>query len=691
MIQYAIPIFLGAFLLFQVQPVIARCILPWFGGTPAVWTTCMLFFQVLLLGGYAYAHALVSRLHPRGQALAQDALLAVSVGLMVYLMRHWGVPIIPDASWKPTGSNWPVPHILMLLSVSVGLPYLVLATTSPLLQAWFSRTRPGVSPYRLYTLSNIGSLLALLSYPVLVEPTLTMRAQGMVWSAGYLVFVLGYAVCAWGAAQKAEPIISPEETLAGPAPSPARTTRLMWVVLPALASAFLLAVTNQICQEVAVIPFLWVLPLSIYLLSFIICFDSPRWYSRQAYLPALLLILPLVGYTIMQQDHASVKIQVLVYASALFLACMFCHGELVSRRPHPRYLTGFYLAVSVGGALGGLFVALLAPLLFKRFYELHVCVLALWVLAVLTVQRRRILGKPMLVFLTLFTFVQPTIMIVRSHDASGRLLSVRNFYGSFRVDDDYSGKPWHQHTLVNGATIHGIQYWNQDKRRQPLSYYSLNSGVGLSILRHPRRVCEPDHSLRIGVVGLGTGTIAAYANSGDYVYFYDINPAIERMARDPRYFTYLSDCPAQVEVTLGDARLSLERELKETGSQRFDILVLDAFSSDAIPAHLLTREAFAIYLAHLRQPDGIIAVHVSNRALDLRRVAWTLADYYHLETVQIVNESDSAVYNSDWILVTSSKRFMRDAQIVRATIARPQTEPLRLWTDDYYNLFQILR
>lgn len=715
MLQYAIPIFCGAFLLFQIQPIIARCILPWFGGTPAVWTTCMLFFQVLLLGGYAYAHWSATRLSPRAQSVSHGVLLGLSVAVMVAQTHGWGVPLLPDASWKPAGAGAPLAHILLLLLVAVGLPYFMLATTSPLLQSWFSRTRPGVSPYRLYMLSNVGSLLGLLTYPFLIEPALAMRQQAMLWSGIYVLFMAGYLVCVAHFARAtrratASPAGREEPGDVGP-DSPADRTahleievaaplwrdRLIWVGLPALASTLLLAVTNQICQELAVIPFLWILPLTLYLLTFIICFDNPAWYSRWVYLPAMMLVLPLIGVIMTRPLETSMRLQITAYVVALFVSCMFCHGEVVARRPHPRHLTAFYLCISIGGAIGGLFVGLVAPLLFARFYELHLALAACWIIGLITVYQWRTLPTTLRQAVTLglvvLTIALPPVYHAKQQ-TSGRppvLMASRNFYGIFRVELRNADRPEARvHTLVHGATIHGIQYESEDMRHKPVSYYSPRSGLGLAILNHPRRLAGLP--LRIAVLGLGTGNIAIYGQPGDSVRFYEINPAVEKMARDPEYFSYLQDSAGQVEVKLGDARLTLERELREQGSQQFDIIAMDAFSSDSVPAHLLTKEAFAIYLRHLRQPDGVIAVNISNRFLDLRPVVWAAADYYHQDARWFVDPGGDGVYCSHWMLLTRSLPLLTNPAVVMEAEAKPKRlRQLRMWTDDYYNLFQILK
>ena len=706
MLQYAAPIFLGAFLLFQVQPLIARYILPWFGGTPAVWTTCMLFFQMMLLGGYAYAHYVSSRFRPRGQVVAQGVVLALALGLLGLMTLVWGIPIIPGASFKPPDGSYPVLRILFLLAISVGLPYFVLSTTSPLLQSWFARSFPGKSPYRLYTLSNIGSLLALLSYPFIVEPALALRAQAGIWSSLFVAFVLLYAYCAvrvWRSCPEGDASgAAGGEACALPdtEPRPALSTRSLWLALPALASILLLATTNQVCQEVAVVPFLWVVPLSLYLLSFIICFDNERWYCRRVYVPLMVVLVPLCAAMLLNRGDQSMKMQIAGYNLMLFVCCMVCHGELVALKPSPRYLTGFYLAVSIGGAIGGLFVGVLAPLAFKGFWELHIALILCWLLGVGTLYYRESIGpavsRRLSYFLMGATLCIPFIpsalnkMNPRLPDA----FVTRNFYGLLKIKVERGKDPTDNvNTLVHGRIIHGYQYTVPELRRVACSYYGVQSGVGLGVLNHPRR-SNPDPSqrdLRIGVIGLGTGSMAVYTNKGDTIRFYDINPEVLHIARDSGYFTYLTDCPGQVDVVLGDARVSLERELQQ-GSQRYDAIVLDAFSSDAIPAHLLTKEAFDVYLGHLRDRDSLLLVHVSNKALDLVPVVYGLADKFGLSAALIEADSDQYTYHSDWVILSRDQGFIDSPEIAEATTHRTGKEKrVGLWTDDYHNLFQILK
>ena len=704
MLAYALAIFFGAFLLFQVQPLIAKFILPWFGGGPAVWTACMLFFQVLLLGGYAYAHLVSTRLSRRTQAVVHLVVLGAAALLL---------PITPAARWKPHGGDDPTWGILMLLTASVGLPYFILSTTSPLLQAWFRLAQPGRSPYRLYALSNAGSLLALVSYPFLVEPALALRTQALVWSAGFCAFGLLCAWCAWGTWESRAEAAATEAAAAETEPErrPGVGLFLLWTALTACGSAMLLAVTNQMCADVAIVPFLWVLPLTLYLLTFILCFQSEKWYYRPVFWVLLGLAIGGMYWLLTQGVDASIKLQIFGFSGGMFICCMVCHGELVQLKPSPRYLTSFYLACALGGALGGAFVSLVAPRVFRAYLELPIAMWMTCLLAMIAfwVHRRPHLKWQRAWWVGLYppAFVAALVVLAvalgrqANETLSGAVSLSRNFYGVLRVVEHYrSDEDRHHFTLQHGRISHGCQYVAEDRRRQPTTYYGEESGVGLAILHLPR------HSgLRVGVVGLGTGTIAAYGQKGDYFRFYEINPAVLRLATSR--FTYLAESGAKCEVALGDARLSLEREPPES----FDVLALDAFTSDAIPIHLLTREAFAVYLRHLK-PDGVLAVHISNRYLDLEPVVNAAADYFGLGDVVIDSESDDdrGIDSATWVLVSKNQAFLSSKEVQRAiekdtededTDEEPAEEPqekeeppprrLVVWTDDYSDLFRILK
>lgn len=684
---YAITILLSSFLIFQVQPLISKYILPWFGGTPGVWTACMLFFQVLLFAGYAYAHFSIHYLAPRAQFAVHAVLMCAALSLL---------PIAPSANWKPHGTDDPTWRILGLLAASVGLPYFILSSTGPLLQAWFSRTRRGASPYRLYALSNVGSVAGLVTYPFVVEPLWTADVQAAIWSWSFVAFALFCMLCAVAMVRAQTP--HAVEVISAGADHPATAehvpptagVRWLWFGLAACASVMLLATTNQVCLDVAVIPFLWVLPLTLYLVSFILCFDHERWYSRPVFLVALALSILGLLHALDKGSEASIVSQITVYFSALFVCCMVCHGELVRLKPSPRHLTSFYLSSSAGGAAGGILVGLIAPLVFHRYIELHLSVMACCLITLAVLYRDRdwfvYRGRPRWVWICLIALVAALgwhLQKLAGHRSPADLEISRNFYGVLRV---YTANPKDSETaarvLVNGRIRHGQQFLADHRRRKATSYYSESSGVGLA-LRYYSRLGPK----RFGVVGLGAGTLATYGERNDYCRFYEINPDVIRLSK--QYFTYVADCPGKVDVILGDARLSMEQEQP----QHFDLLALDAFSSDAIPAHLLTREAFEIYLRQIK-PNGVIAVHVSNKHFNLNPVVDSLAEHFGLKTVTISSKSDDFRGESaaTWMLMTRNPVIFDDPHIQSAIKrdSEPHT-PVRMWTDQYINVIQVLR
>ncbi len=686
MALYALAIFLSAFLLFQVQPIVGRHLLPWFGGTPAVWTTCLLFFQTLLFAGYLYTDRL-SRLSPRKQRRIHTALLLLSALQIVSFVLLFGTPLAPPRQFEPAGSGAPALRILALLAASVGLPYFLLTATGPLLQSWAARLPSPERVWRLYALSNLGSLLALLAYPFVIEPALSLRAQDWIWS---LLFVIAAMALAATASRQTK-----EEMPPSPAPSadghPANP--LLWLALSACGSILLMATTDQMCQEVAVVPFLWVLPLALYLLSFVLCFELPRVPWRP--IASILFILSLVPLMIVLREAARLRapIQIAAFSLTLFSGCLVCHGELYRLRPTPSRLTGFYLTVAAGGALGGLFVAVLAPLLFNGYWEyplgLLFCVALL--IAVLARDHGTLVARNLAVrFLAgaLWLALAVALAIPVKQALESALATSRSFYGVLRVREELPGDPsWHLRSLTHGRIQHGFQYRAPEKRRLPTTYYGEESGVGRAIRSHPRRTAgEP---LRIGGVGLGVGTLAAYVTAADAIRFYEINPDVIALSRgaDPT-FSFLADAPGTVEVVEGDARLSLERELARGRPGRFDILALDAFSSDAVPVHLLTAEAMAVYIAHLRDDDSILAVHVSNRHIRLQPVLAAAAREFGFAAVEAdTNPAGHAASRSVWVLMSRCAAVLALPGI--AEVAVPLTDHGRnvsLWTDDRSSL-----
>jgi hypothetical protein len=707
MAYFAFSIFLSAFLLFQVEPMIAKIILPWFGGTSAVWSTVVLFFQILLTGGYAYAYWLLKR--RRRREVVHLALLGVSLVLMLVLGLAWKSPITPSASWKPEGAASPVWGIFKLLIISVGLPYFLLSANSPLIQAWFDRAFPEKTAYRLYALSNVGSLLGLVTYPVLIEPFLTLTWQGRVWSLAYVIYT---GLAAYGAVKslRMRQVVNPVEEAQPDQPRPAVKLFILWIALAATASILLLAVTSEITQEVAVIPFLWVVPMTIYLLTFVLAFSGERWYSRRIILLLFFAATLLAIWALGRFDDLGTLEQIGIYSLVLFAACMVCHGELYRLRPHPAHLASFYLMVSIGGALGGVLINFVAPYVFKGFWELPIGLALCWlVFMVVTLVSRS--GFPnRWVFVANEVLLVSAIVIasVRSYqqvrsDLVNDLYIQRNFFGVLRVrqKDFYAVIPihlgsigqdiraYHRFELIHGVTVHGFQFHDDALRGLPTSYYGRTSGGGLAILNHPKR----GKGMRIGVLGLGVGTLAAYGQPGDVYRFYEINPAVIRLAQGENgYFTYLTDSQAKVEIVPGDARLSLEQELAAGKPQNYDVLLLDVFSSDSIPVHLLDEESFQVYLKQL-SPEGILAIHISNRRLDLVPVVRTLADHFGLARVLINDLGDGVdTYQSEWMLLARDPALLANPAI--ASHAEPMNgyvSYVRLWTDDYNNLFQILR
>lgn len=689
---FAVAVFVSAFLLFQVQPLISKAILPWFGGTPSVWTTCMLFFQVLLCGGYLYSHLVTSRLTPRQQGLVHGGVLLISLAFL---------KILPSIDWKPTGLESPVWRILTLLLSTVGLPYFVLSTTGPLLLRWFSVAQPATSPYRLYALSNAGSLLALLSYPFLFEPLMRVSTQANAWSLGYLVFAALCVACAMRSISGGVELHSTQEPAAAPSakhekksPAKAIATKSAfgrWLILSMVASTMLLAVTNEVCQDVAVIPFLWVVPLSLYLLSFILCFESDRWYRRGWYSLGTAILALAVCWLQSFGSRTWLPLQLMIYFGCLFSICMLCHGELARLRPSADSLTAFYLTLSAGGAAGGLFVGLLAPLIFPAFWEHSLGMIVSCVIAVIVYFDHRgwLQDGPQpptmwkLLAILLFAGLG-TVFAAAVTSYTNAVAMVRNFYGVLEVQNDTIEDAV---VLRHGRIIHGIQL--NGIPSFPTMYYGYNTGVGKAI----EQLRERKTPLKIGLVGLGAGTLAAYGQPGDTFRFYEINENVTRLAQ--QHFTFLKNCPSTVDVIHGDARLMLENE----SPQEFDLLVLDAFSGDAVPTHLLTAEAAEVYLKHLK-PDGFIAIHISNLHFDLRRVTDGLAEAAKLyaitlETAPVIDRITGAQSliepGSRWVLLSREKSLLESDLYMRflSQNMRPQRDKV-LWTDDFSNLIEVL-
>ena len=681
MLLYALTISLSAFLLFAVQPILAKMILPWFGGSSAVWSTCMLFFQAVLLLGYVYAHWLHQKAAPRVQAWVHIGLLAVSLGAL---------PIFPNPSWRAVNTGHPSLRILGLLAVTVGLPYFLLASTSPLLQAWYARTHQKGLPYRLFALSNFFSMLALLSYPLLVEPNFSVHTQGIAWSAGFAIFAVSCGLTARRSAvgAAASPLPSMEDSPAGTAPS--WPLRLFWLGLAAGASVLLLALTNHLTQDVAAIPFLWILPLSVYLLSFILAFESPRFYHRAIFLPLVVLSLWFMAYRMWSgRAPMGTRPVILLLALALFVCCMVCHGELARLKPHPKYLTGFYVTVSLGGAMGGLFVGLVAPNVFHAYYEFPLgmafCAAVLFLLFAREFWRLPARARYATLALSAAVLCAYGWFLagIMNFMVNPYRLVARNFYGQLRIYDtgDPDKDPDAARELVHGTVNHGEQMLREEFRRMPITYFCPDSGIGRAMR------AQEGAPRRIGILGLGCGTLAAYGRLGDTLHIYEINPLVLQLAYSQ--FTYLSDTPAKVEVSLGDGRLQLEAQ----PPQQFDMLVMDAFSGDSVPVHLLTREAFRLYFGHLKS-DGILAVNITNSFLDLEPVIERAAtDFGKLSYSYRWDppDDDEICFSCSWALVMSPQTLAKHPELSgRAKRLDPHPN-FREWTDDFSNMYRVLK
>jgi len=850
-VLHGLTIFLSAFLLFGIQPMLSKAILPWFGGSSAVWTTCMLFFQVVLFAGYAYSHLLVVRVKASRQGLVHLVVLAVGVlWLAAGLFGDGLAPVLPGSTWKPSADVDPTWQVVLTLAVTIGWPYFVLSTTGPLLQAWYGRSHPGMVPYRLYALSNAGSLLALLGYPFVVEPRWDLVGQGFSWSVLFVVFAVMTAIVAWSSRQVAveelgaeksavDPLpragsppvrtlaviclaagvvtwlwvigiatgrVAIEETLALravtgpglvglcllpagvglwrgrrwgvelargalwlllgvslvawlwqdgpglvgggrafdwsslvqsltpaalagfllwclqlpsmrarfgedplPVPKPVTATvgvRVLWFLLAAAPSVLLLAVTNHVCLDVATVPFLWVVPLALYLVSFIFCFEGDRWYVRPLYLLQAAVLLAAVLVALGEESDLPVSIQVAIFFSTLFVLAMVCHGELARLKPDPGHLTGFYLTISAGGAAGGLFVGVIAPRMFSAYLELHaglalVVVLVLGVLIRDTWQCRRKSRTPVLAASVAWAVLAAGMLFVLGRMVEGTRRDVidvtRNFYGVLRVrDETLPGSDAPIRRLVHGRTFHGLQFLHGPERDEPTSYFGRHTGIGILLSK------ESEGPRRIGIVGLGIGTLSAYSRPGDRLTYYELDPDVHLMAE--KHFGYLESARrrgVELDVVIGDARLSLEQQ----ADRAYDVLVLDAFSSDVVPVHLLTREAFEVYRRHLAA-DGMMALHISSAHFQLQPVVTALAESIGMRSVMVVSAQDLSRGQQAcrWMLLGSGDVLKRlpvlgELETVRRAEEIPRSADSAIlqptsrrvyWSDSFSNPFSIL-
>jgi SAM-dependent methyltransferase len=653
---YAASIFLSATLLFLVQPMTARLLLPRYGGAAGVWVACVMLFQLLLLLGYFYAHWSVHHLDQRQQSLLHVALLAAAT---------WIAWRAPDFLVRANPAR-PFLGIIEAVGLSVGLPYFVLASTSPLLQSWCGTLENRPIPYRLYAVSNMGALLALVAYPFLIEPAWDLAAQSQGWRALYSLFAAFTAAIAIRAAR------APRVQRRPSSPLPL-AGKAFWVVLSACPAALLLAITNELCQSLAPVPLLWIAPLSIYLVTFVVAFDHGRLFP-----PAInrLLVPAALAALIFAYGDSGHNLWMAISCTlgGLFVLAMFCHGELAARKPEGPAASSFYLCIALGGALGAVFVGLLGPAWFSDYFELPVAVAValVLVLRLLFQSVSSVSAAGCAAIVLAFTY-----LVSGLENSGGRLtFNGRNFYGTLSIRET-----GHLRSLIHGKTVHGSQWLAPGgslSQIEPLSYYGPESGAGIALSRSS----TPQ---RVGAIGLGTGSVAAYGRSGDYFRFYEINPLVERIARTQ--FGFLRYSPATVEVRISDARLALESE----SGQDFDTLVLDAFSGDSIPVHLLTREAFESYFRHLK-PDGVLAVHVSNHYLDLAPLVTRQALAFDRQALYITSHGnpERAILPAWWVLVSRNHQWLT-ALATRGTgeFRRPTTS--REWTDQYSNILSVIR
>ncbi len=681
---YTITIFAGALLLFLIQPMIGKRLLPLLGGTPAVWNTCMVFFQVVLLAGYVYAHLLAKLPGVRRQVLVHGLFLGSALV---------SLPIALRGAQAPPAVGSPILWLFAALVASVGLPFFAVSASAPLLQKWFSGTgdRFAGDPYFLYAASNAGSLAGLLAYPLLVEATLPLRAQQLAWSAGYLAF--GAMAVSSGVLLVRRPggaiAQAPGAGTSACGPSPADYLR--WTARALVPSGLMLGATQHITTDVAAVPLLWVVPLAIYLLTYILAFSRRRLISSTV---ASWLLVPIAIGALWGPRHwwdLPISLILGLHLGLLFIASAACHGRLADLRPPPRFLTGYYLAVATGGALGGTFTALVAPAVFESVVEYPLMI----VLAVLLRARPAIGDLPRHVMRGLHVGLDVAVIVpallfrpLQSSWPNARIaLAERTFFGVHWVAvDDVDGDDSGLIGYCQGSTVHGFQ--SVHDRRRPLGYYHDETGIGRLFVQ-----LGADPRLdRVGLVGLGIGTMGAYARPGSHYTFFEIDPAVVGIARDERYFTYLRDMAEPPTIVLGDGRLGLAAE----PDGEFGLIVLDAFTSDAVPVHLLTAEAIDLYFRKLA-PDGLLAAHVTNRHVDLPLLVAGLAADRGLEAWEWIGGADVDEAGHDGRFPTRWFVLARDETAAAPLLAEPswmrvpRIEGAPVWTDDFSNLVSLLK
>ncbi len=725
---FALTTLASAFLLFWIEPLFAKMVLPLLGGSPAVWNTCLMYFQAMLLLGYLYAHLTSRWMGARRQVLMHAGLMVLAIVVL---------PIAVPKGWTPPASDNVIPWLVGLLTIAIGAPFILLAATAPLVQRWLSSTdHPAAkNPYLLYAASNTGSLFGLLGFPFLMEPNVRLSQQAFLWGLGYGLAILLAIACAVSVYRRpAAPAELPATTGEDAAlPSPATRDRLNWIALAFVPSSLLLGVTTYISTDVAAVPLLWVVPLSLYLITFIIVFGrSERKPSRfvglvHAALMASLILVMFWG------SGLSWRNKILLHVAVFFVTALVLHGRLAASRPAPKYLTEFYLWMALGGALGGAFNAIVAPLLFRTIVEYQLVLVAASFLrpswrSGITEELQRMRFAPVSVIPALliggiswlgladnellgvsaklfFSLVAAAMMVALSDNAirfgfsivavfvgsqllakryQPDLLQDRSFFGAYRVEMAHGPA----HRLVHGTTTHGAQFQDSARRRIAVTYYHPSGPVG-------QLFAELNHRLEgrsIGAVGLGAGSVLCYSKPGQEWTFFEIDPLVREIASNPKYFSYLRDCGVTPRIVIGDARLTLAREPE----RKFSVLLVDAFSSDAIPVHLLTREAIKLYERVLAD-DGVLLVHISNKHLNLHPVVAALAKDAGL--VALINEHDpdptyesrQLDYPSDWVALARRSEDLGTLPGDTRWKVLPERPGFQPWTDDYSNVFKVVR
>ncbi len=717
---FATTLFLGSFLMFMVEPMIAKMLLPVLGGAPMVWNTCVVFFQALLLCGYAYAHGATAWLRPKRHALIYALLVTLPLAALPFRIH---------TEWGPSPQSHPIAWLFFVLITSIGPAFFVLSTAASVIQKWFSLTNLNGArdPYFLYAASNLGSLIALAAYPTLVEPALTLDEQALLWAAGYGVFLIFTLTCVATLRheQKDETAVVASATVAGVAPTWAR--RMRWVALAAVPSSLMLGVTNYLSTDIAAVPLLWVVPLWFYLATFVVAFGTRRYQVRVAASRVLPFIMLPLALMMVAQVKGPLLFVIPMHVAAFVAAALLCHSELAADRPSPRYLTEFYFWLALGGMVGGLFNTLLAPVLFSRIVEYPLALaLACWIRpdGAVALKRPGPIAKIVPVCAVAFALLliagagrialDPRLVLVASAvlavgafsqaprslpfavsvgamllvgpwagDAGEPVLHAeRTFFGVYRVSVDRTRS---YHALAHGTTLHGMQALDPARAHEPLTYFHRTGPFGQAFASLPQLASTP----QVAVVGLGVGTLASYATLNQHWTLYEIDPAVERMARNTAFFTYMDQCGARCRVVLGDARLSLA----QAPEHAYGLIVLDAFSSDAIPMHLVTSEALSLYLARL-SPGGVIAFHISNRHILLSPVLGRLAQNHGLTAIEqrdlFSDDWPKDKTESHWVLMARNRADLEPLVGSQRWAPVGATASTPLWRDDFSNVVGVL-